>query len=453
MEHIAILGLGIEGKSLLKFWQKRGAKITLCDENETLKIPTDLKSVNLKLGQKAFKNLKGYDLIFKSPGIYPGKINNFPKATSLTSWFFDNCPCPIIGVTGTKGKGTTATLIYRLLKAAHLDVYLGGNIGTPPLDFWHKLSAKSLVVLELSSFQLQTLKKSPHLAVILNITSDHLDYHASIKEYRDAKANIIKYQTKDDFVIANADYQVSNSLGRKSKGTFLQISTRKNIKYGAQIKGDDLILKPEIINSNGRQSFNKSLKIIPIKKVGLLGKHNLENILPAIAVASLLDVSPSTMRKVISDFKGLPHRLEPLGVKKGVDYYNDSFSTTPETSIAAIQAFQKPLILIAGGSEKHSNFKDWAKVCATQKNLKVVILTGKAAANRMADNLKTALEKQKSDLQIFRENKLKQAMALAITKAKKGDVILLSPACASFEEFANYKIRGEKFKKLFHKGI
>ncbi len=438
---IAILGYGIEGKALAKYFKHYGAELTICDQNPKVKVREKAK---VKLGRSAFKGLKNFDMVFKSPGIplkQLGKAaSRIQNLTTLTRYFFEHCPCPIIGVTGTKGKGTTSTLIYEILKAAGYDVYLGGNIGVPPLEFLGKLKKPSWVVLELSSFQTQDLKQSPHIVVVLKTTSDHMDYHKNLKEYHYAKARLLRHQRKEDIVITNIDYSICIKIARKSKGQHFSVSTRRRVAQGAYIKQGKIILK------NGK----KAITIMPVKEVGLIGAHNLENVLPAVIVAGLLDVSPPTIRKAVALFKGLPHRLEHVATMNKVAYYNDSFSTTPETSIAAVQAFDAPIHLIAGGSEKFSDFKEWAKVCMAAKNLKTIILTGKQSATRMAEALAQATPSTptKNSPLILRVRDLAEAMAAAQGHAAPRDIILLSPACASFEEFPNYKVRGETFKKL-----
>lgn len=433
---IAILGYGIEGKALAQYFKRRKAEITIFDQNPNLKVR---EKVKVKLGKNAFKGIKGFDVVFKSPGIPPGQVEGIKNLTTLTRYFFEHCPCPIVGVTGTKGKGTTSTLIYEMLKAAGYDVYLGGNIGVPPLEFLGKLKEKSRVVLELSSFQTQDLDRSPHIAIVLKTTSDHMDYHKNLKDYHRAKSQLLRHQKKEDVVITNVDYSTCVKIARKSKGLHFSVSTRRRVAQGAYVKRGKIILK------NGK----KSITMMSAKEVGLIGSHNLENILPAVVTAGLLDVSPITIRTVAAAFKGLPHRLEHVATADKVLYYNDSFSTTPETATAAVKAFDAPIHLIAGGSEKFSDFAEWGKECAHAQNLKTILLTGNQSAARMAAALNTALKKSpRASLTILRPPTLRAAMAAAKNLAHPGDVILLSPACASFEEFPNYKVRGETFRKL-----
>lgn len=391
------------------------------------------------MGPDAFKQIGRFDAVFKSPGIPPERLGEIENLTTLTNYFFEHCPCPIIGVTGTKGKGTTSTLIYELLKAGGADAYLGGNIGLPPLEFLGKLKKKSVVVLELSSFQTQDLKHSPHVAVILNTTSDHMDYHPTVADYHGAKANLLRRQIESDNVVVNADYPATLKIAKVSPATRFTVSTKKSVARGAFVERGQIILK----NGTSR------VKLMPTKAVALLGAHNLENVLPAVTVASLLDVAPQTIRTVVETFKGLPHRLEEVPSPFPFRFINDSFSTTPETSIAAVRSFAKPVHLIAGGSEKFSDFGAWAKACVAQPNLKTLILTGDQSAARMFAALKSVLKKSPRPLlAILRLRNLREAVIAAKTYAKPSDVILLSPACASFEEFPNYKVRGETFRKL-----
>lgn len=430
---IAILGYGTEGKALVKYFRRRKVAITIFDQNPKVVVPDKYEKL---LGPEAFTNLKGFDAVFKSPGIPPERLEDVENLTSLTQFFFANCPCPIIGVTGTKGKGTTATLIYEMLVAAGYDAHLGGNIGVPPTTFLTKLKKSSIVVLEISSFQAQDLKQSPQTAVILMTTRDHMDYHTDVDEYHDAKANLVVHQTGHDQVVANADHKVSLAIAQKSLGTLFTVSTKKNVAQGAQIKDGTIMLKHKGAN----------IPVIKTKEVGLIGPHNLENILAAVAVGALYDVEPSTMNKVICDFRGLPHRLEFIKKVKGADYYNDSFSVNPEASIAGVRSFEKPLHLIAGGYERFADFKEWAKVCMAQKNLKTIVFTGKQSAERMFQELR-ALPPRK-DLKIVRLLNLREAIIATKTYAQKGDIVLLSPGCPSFDEFKNYKERGETFKAL-----
>lgn len=419
-ENIAILGRGIEGQALERYFQKKGfAQVTVLDEKED---------------PKAFQNLAQYDRIFRSPGIRldrPELQGLEAKLTSLTQYFFDHCPCPIIGVTGTKGKGTTSTLIYEMLKADGKDVYLGGNIGLPPTEFLDKLTPQSLVVLELSSFQLEDLKSSPHIAIVLNVTSEHLDHHPNTEAYRQAKTPIVRFQKPADIKIINEDYEGSRAFAALGEGKSYFYSRKK----------ESAAAEAHLHTEEGAEKIIALNKAIADRQdIALRGDHNLENVLPACLAATLLGVPAKTIQKTLRTFKGLPHRLEEVAQIKGVTYVNDSFSTTPETSIAGIQAFAEPLYLIAGGSEKHSDFTEWGKACAAAKNLKAVLLIGETAPR-----LEAALP---DSVNRVHTKTLEASLEWLQNKTEPGNVVLLSPACASFDQFDNYKHRGESFKKM-----
>ena len=420
---IAVVGLGVEGLSSVQYLRKHGAKITELDK---------------KQGEKYLDKLNKFDLIVRSPGVKLSElINNhssliISKITSQTKLFFDMCPCPIIGVTGTKGKGTTASLIYEMLKKDDQDVYLGGNIGKPPFEFLDKLATHSIVVLELSSFQLQDLTKSPHIAVMLMTTSEHLDYHKDTKEYVDAKRNILSYQSSQDFAIVNRDYPASNESDIYTDGKVYYVSRERSGRDGCYVEDGSIWLQKE-----GRKT-----KITANSQVKIPGGHNLENACAAIMAADLAGVSKENMVSVLKSFKGLEHRLELVRDVRGVKYYDDSFSTTPETAIAAIEAFKNPEILILGGSSKNSDFTELGKVISSHDNIKAIIGIGKEWPK-----IKSRIKNSELRILIEGAGNMQKIVQAAAKIAKKGDVVLLSPACASFDMFQNYKDRGEQFKR------
>ena len=420
---IAVIGSGVEGLSSEKYLKSKGAEVTLLDKNQ---------------GDDYLKDLDKYDLIIRSPGVKPSAIQNSElriknlKITSQTELFLELCPCPIIGVTGTKGKGTTSSLIYEMLKKQGFGAYLGGNIGLPPFDFLDKLNAHSVVVLELSSFQLIDLDKSPHIAVMLMTTSEHLDYHSSIEEYIGAKRNILKFQTENDFAILNRDYIASNESDIHTNAKVFYVSTERNGYDGCSIK-DNAVFS----TLNGKDE-----KIIDASEILLPGIHNLENVCAAVLAAILSGVSKENIVSVLKTFKGLEHRLELVDTINGVKYYDDSFSTTPETAIAAINAFKNPEILILGGSSKNSNFEELGRVISNAKNIKAIIGIGVEW-----QRIKAQFRVQNSKFIIIEEAKNMEQIVKAASKiALQGDVVLLTPACASFDMFKNYKDRGEQFK-------
>ena len=440
----AILGFGVEGQSAARFLLEKGAQVSVFDareeadlEQETIVRPRK-RGVSFQFNSYP-ETFSSFDFIIRSPGIRLSSsvIEKVRREkvplTSLIKLFFDFCPARIIGVTGTKGKGTTSSLIYEMLKKQGLDVYLGGNIGIPPLDFLDKLTESSWVVLELSSFQLQDLNKSPNIAVVLMITSEHLDYHKDAQEYVDAKRNILRFQTRTDFAVLNHDYPASSESDIHTDAKVYFVSHERDAERGCYIKDGFVIIKPD----------GEELKVIPTTDILLPGKHNWENATAASMAAFLAGVEVPNIAAVLKEFKGLEHRLELVKVVNGVRYYDDSLSTTPETAIAAIEAFEAPEILILGGSSKNSDFGELGRVIRDSKNIKAIIGIGEEW-QQIKSNIKNQISKIKTIEDCFNMQEIVQK-AGEITEP--GDVVLLSPACASFDMFKNYKERGEQFKK------
>ena len=445
---IAILGFGVEGRAMLRYLVKHGFhNTTVCDKNVDLKyaLPHGVSSV---LGPNYLDDLLSFDVIFRTPGVpflHPQiqlAKQNGVTVTSCSKFFIEHCPCPIIGVTGTKGKGTTCSLIFEMLKKTRKsflkNLFLGGNIGNPPIEFLHKLKGDHLVILELSSFQLQDLEKSPRYAVLLNTTSDHLDYHVDTGEYMRAKEGILATQNPDSVAVLNKDYTYFNHYKALVKGTLKLVSVKGKADDGAFVKKDEIFY-----SKNGKES-----KIADVSDVRLIGSHNLENILPAIVVAKEFDVSDSDILSVIKSFRNLPYRLEFVREFNGVKFYNDSYSTTPETSMAAVDSFEDPTVLIAGGYDKEADYDEWALKILTKPNLHTVILIGDTA-EKMEDALLTAESKlgeaEGSPTKILRRSTMEDAVVDAYAECEDGGVVILSPAAASFDMYENYKKRGDHF--------
>ncbi len=381
-----------------------------------------------------------FDLVVRSPGISPLsavvekiKAQNIP-VTSPTQIFFDLCPCRIIGITGTKGKGTTSSLIYEMLKASGVDAYLGGNIGLPPLSFLSALKTGSCAVLELSSFQLQDLTKSPQIGVFLMTTSEHLDYHKDVYEYIDAKRNLLRFQAPNDYAIVNRDYPASNESDVHTQGQVYKFSRELEVDRGAFIKDGFVWIK--------MKEGEPSQRVLAAEDILLPGKHNWENVCAASMAAYLAGVSISDIASVLKEFRGLEHRLELVRLFNGVRYYDDSFSTTPETAIAAIEAFSDPEILILGGSSKNSDFTELGRVIRSSTNIKAIIGIGDEWGR-----IRQAFDNEHLTFDIIEGCvNMQEVVAKAHEIATLGDVVILSPACASFDMFKNYKVRGEQFK-------
>lgn len=453
---IGILGIGMEGVSSARYLAGKGATVTVMDQKEEADLNHEeiaefkKQGVQIVTGNNAFNDLGEYAILVRSPGI-KRDLPEILKAetrktivTSQTKLFFDLCPAEIIGVTGTKGKGTTSSLIYAMLKAQNFDAYLGGNIGKPPFSFLDKLTPESKVVLEMSSFQLQDLTKSPHIGVLLMMTQEHLapdkkdspsqNFHTDIYEYIDAKRNIIRFQHKTDFAVLNRDYIASNESDLYTDAKVFYVSRERAVENGA-FKKDNAVW----LSKNGQEQ-----KIIDTKDILLPGGHNVENVCAAVAAATLTGVKKEAMVKVITTFKGLEHRLELVDTVNEVRYYDDSFSTTPETAIAAIEAFTDPKIIILGGASKNSDFTELGRVIRESKSIKAIIGIGLEW-----EKIKEKI--QDSRFKIYERCKnMPEIVKTAYETAEPGDVVLLSPACSSFDMFKNYKERGEQFKKEVH---
>ncbi len=436
---IAILGYGLQGKSAYEYWHKAGNEILICDQNPDLEVP---KGANVQLGPDYLKGLADFDILVRIASLhprdlraaYPDNPDLLSRVTTNTNEFFKVCPTKnIIGVTGTKGKGTTCTLIAKILEASGKKVHLGGNIGTPPLDML-KVGIKpdDWVVLELANFQLIDLKYSPHIAACLMVVPEHQDWHEDMDEYIAAKQQLFLRQTVDDIAIYNRNSAHSQEVAKVSVGKHLSYEVpgpgaEPSAKTGAYVLGDTINMD--------------DASICKISDVALLGRHNLDNVCAAIAATwQITNRNSDAIKKVISSFKGLEHRLELVRELNGVQYYDDSFGTTPETAIVAIQAFDQPKVVILGGSDKGAEFADLAQVVAAN-NVKAVILIGDTAPQ-----IEQALKAAGYEHIVVGGGDMKSIVAAAQAQALPGDVVLLSTACASFDMFKNYKDRGEQFK-------
>lgn len=439
---IALLGFGVEGESSASYLVSKNAKVVVFDPRD--RVDSDPKIID-HLEQEGVEfifgrypeNFSDFDLVLRSPGIKLSSsiiqkaLNEGKVVTSQTQLFFDLCPAPIIGVTGTKGKGTTSTLIYEMLKKEGFTAFLGGNIGTPPFTFLDNLTHESKVVLEMSSFQLQDLHSSPHIAVMLMTVPEHMDYHENMEEYVEAKRNILRFQKPEDVTILNVDFPPTRESDLFTDGQIYHVSRVHDVEKGCFIKDDAIFLKMK----------GNTEKVIEAKDIKLPGKHNLENACAAILAAVLAGAKMKAIVSVLKEFTGLPHRLELVATVNGVRYYDDSFSTTPETTIAAIEAFTDPKILILGGSSKKADFAELGKIISESDSIKAIIGIGvewKQIKPHITNSKIKIVEGCESMEEI-----VKNAAALG----KLGDIVLLSPACASFGMFKNYKHRGEEFKK------
>jgi UDP-N-acetylmuramoylalanine--D-glutamate ligase len=443
-KRLALVGFGAEGRSAAYFLAKAGARVEVFDSKPESSFPAamvaDLKKLGVIFYFEAMGPFVGFDAIVRSPGISPTTPELAAAAkqgisfTSATKIFFDLCPCPIVGVTGTKGKGTTSSLIYQMLLAAGKDAYLCGNIGAPALNFLEKMTPDSIVVYELSSFQLMEMDKSPRIAVVLMITNDHLDFHSTNKDYVSAKANIVKFQKEGDMAVINRDYPSSLGMAELTSAQKYYVSRKEKVSDGAYVEGGAVMLA----------KGGEARKIIEASEVPLAGEHNLENVCAAVMVADLLGVSDAAMAQAIKSFKALPHRLEFVCEAGGVKYYDDSISTTPESSIAAMRSFAAPKVLILGGSNKGADWQEFASALSGEASLKAIIGIGEEWPR-----IKEAIfnnGQMNPRVQIVENMKtMPEVVGAAQGIAQSGDVVILSPGCASFDMFKNYQDRGEQF--------
>lgn len=443
-KRVAVAGFGIEGQAAVGFLLQDRIIPLVYDEKPETDFSADTVKAYRDQGVEfhfaTLDGLEGADVIIRSPGIQPEKPALLAahrkgiEITSITKIFFERAKGITIGVTGTKGKGTTSSLIAEILKNAGKDVHLGGNIGLPAISFVEDLTDDSYTVYELSSFQLMDLTRSPHIAVVLMVTSEHLDYHPTQGEYVEAKAPIVKFQSSEDMVVANRDYEHSFAIANRSHGKKFWVSRRGAVQDGCFIGSGKVM-----IAEGG--AFEE---IIETKDIFLPGPHNLENICAATMVARLLGVPNAVIRETLEKFRGLPHRLEFVGQVDGVRYFNDSFSTTPESAIAAVNAFTMPKVMILGGSTKGADFSTLGALIAHDGSVKAIVGIGVEWPK-----IKDAILRAGGHVPVLVEGcvSMGQIVERARGVASPGDVIVLSPACASFDMFKSYKDRGEQFKK------
>lgn len=428
---VAIVGYGVEGRVSADYWHKLGNDVTVCDADDSLKIP---KKYRARLGQDYLKGLDEFGLIVRTAGLNPQKIlaanlehpEIKARITTSLNEFLVKCPSThTVGVTGTKGKGTTSTLIAKLLEARGKTVHLGGNIGIAPLKLLPKIKKEDWVVLELSSFQLSDVSRAPHIAVCLMVVAEHLDWHEDLEDYTQAKANLFALQRSADKAIYYGQSELSRQIASRSPGKKVPYSTAP----GAFVKNDGMI----VMGYSHQEIIHRS-------KVKLLGEHNLQNICAALTTVYEALGSIDKAGAVLHGFKGLEHRLELVRTFEGVKYYDDSFGTTPETAIVAMRAFAEPKVMILGGSDKGASFEELTNEVITGNVRHVVAIgkTGPAIA---------ALLRTKGYSSITEgAGSMEKIVKAAKKQAKKDDVVLLSTGCASFGLFKNYKDRGYQFK-------
>ena len=440
----AVVGLGVSNRPLINFLIGMGTVVSGFDkkkENEFPEIAAELKGkgVTLILGDNYLDKLTGYDVIFKTPGMRID-CDALKKAdaegayiTSEMEEFVRYCPAKIFGVTGSDGKTTTTSLIYSMLIEDGYKTWVGGNIGTPLFTRIEEMKSSDKVVLELSSFQLMTMDVSTDVAVITNLSPNHLDMHKNMEEYVRSKENIFRYQNAGDLLVLNKDNEITNSMASKAVGRVLMFSTKEKPESGAWYANGSLYLNSE--------------KVCDKKDIILKGMHNVENFLAAFC-ALFEDVKIESMKKVAETFSGVDHRCEFVRELDGVKYYNDSIASSPSRTVAGLTAFEKPVILIAGGYDKNLPFEPLAE--QGMDYIKTLILVG-ATKDKIKAAFEKEFEKRGTAIPVIMADTFEEAVKKARETAREGDIITLSPACASFDMFVNFEKRGNAFKEIVNK--
>ena len=443
---VAIIGLGVSNIPLIDYMHNVGAKVTVFDNRIIEDIPKDTMkkitdyAMEFSFGPNNLSKLTGFDIIFRSPSCMPTipelqkEVQRGAILTTEIEMLMKLCPGKVIGVTGSDGKTTTTTLIYEILKANGYNCYLGGNIGTPLFTKLEEMTPDDIVVLELSSFQLMGMEISPSISVITNITPNHLNVHKDYEEYIEAKKNIFKYQNEDGIVVLNYDNPITRASAKEANGKVIFFSSKNKLD-------DGMILDNGVI-----KECNDKLRrhILNTKDVSLRGIHNYENICAAIgATKSLIDIEECV--KVVTEFKGVQHRLELIREIDGVKWYNDSIGTSPTRTIAGLNSFDERIVLIAGGYDKHLDYAPIAKPIL--EKVDSLILIGDTAV-KIFDAVKEEEEKQGKHIDIYMCDEFKNVVLVAKKVAKPGQIVLFSPASASFDLFKNFEERGNKFKEL-----
>ena len=446
---VAIIGLGVSNLPLLDYMYEKKAKVTVFDDREedsiSKEIMDKIKSYNFEFffGENSLSNLKDFDIIFRSPSCLPTRkelaeeANRGAIVTTEIEMLMKMCPCKIIGITGSDGKTTTTSIIHHILEKSGKKAYLGGNIGTPLFTKLSEMEPNDIVVLELSSFQLMGMEISPDIAVITNITPNHLNIHKDYQEYIDSKKNIFKFQNENGILILNYDNEITRNCAKEANGKVIFFSSKEKLDNGFIV--DEKIIK---------QCNDKIRKhILNTNEVLLRGNHNYENIATAIAATSSL-VSLEQAISAIKEFTAVEHRLEFVREIDGVKWYNDSASSSPTRTISGLNSFDEPITLIAGGYDKNLDYEPIAKPIIDKVNH--LILMGQTSG-KIFDAVKEELEKQNKKLPINICNNLEETIKLAKKVTKSGEVVLFSPASASFDMFKNAVERGKKFKEIVQK--
>ena len=454
-KHVLVIGAARQGQALTRHLIDHGARVTLNDhkpeaEQASVRASLNGRPVDLVFGSHPLTLLDGTDLVCVSGGV-PLTLPLIEEAyrrgipvTNDSQLFMESVPCPVIGITGSAGKTTTTTLVGRMAQiaveqrlVAHPKAWVGGNIGTPLIDQLDQIKAEDLVILELSSFQLELMTASPHLAAVLNITPNHLDRHTSMAAYTAAKQRILDFQSARDKAVLNREDPGSFGLRAAVKGSLVTFGFHQSDLPGTYLDGD-------LISVNDGKG---STALFSRELIQLRGQHNVLNVIAAAAIAWSAGIPVEAMTAALMGFSGVPHRLEYIRTYNGARWYNDSIATAPERTIAAIRAFSEPLVLLLGGRDKNLPWEELAKL--VKERVKHVILFGEAAA-KISDALKRAPTSEKP-VTIISCSSLEEAVQAAAAFASDGDVVLLAPGGTSYDHFKDFEERGDRFKQWVNK--
>ena len=436
-KRIAVLGLGVSNRPLVRLLLEFGCRVTGCDRTPREKLDEEVLELEklgatLSVGEGYLDNVEA-DVLFRTPGMHPGNPaiqalrQRGAKVTSEMEVFFEVCPCNLIAVTGSDGKTTTTTLVSEMLKASGKTVWLGGNIGTPLLPKCRQMKKDDFAVVELSSFQLMDMERSPQRALITNLAPNHLDIHKDMQEYVDAKKNIFRFQGADGILVLNADNAITAQFRGNGETRFFSRKERTNCVW----------------EENG-VIYRRGEKLLESKEILIPGTHNIENYMAAIALVEGL-ATDDAVRQVARTFGGVEHRIELVRVKDGVRFYNDSIASSPSRTIAGLRSFPEKVILIAGGYDKHIPYDVLGpEICAHVKKL----FLGGATGPKIREAVENSPEYKPGFPEIEDCADFTAAVYAAAKAARKGDVVLMSPASAAFDQFKNFMVRGEYYKKL-----
>jgi UDP-N-acetylmuramoylalanine--D-glutamate ligase len=434
-----VVGLGKSGVASALFMKAHGARVTVSDTKSGDELRNEIPvlldhGITVETGGHGDRTFRGQDLIVVSPGV-PVDAPPLVQARSLGETVIGEIelaaqflPGPIVAITGSNGKTTTTTLTGEIMTAAGLPTLVGGNIGTPAISLAERAKPETVVVLEISSFQLETIQTfRPKIAVVLNVTPDHLDRHRTFEIYTDAKARIFENQQGSDFAVLNADDPTCVALGARTRAQVFWFSRQKEVQQGAWVRDGNIVFR----DSKGQR------EILQVSDIPLKGAHNLENVLAAVCSGVLMGCAPERVRQAVRDFKAVEHRLEFVATIGGVDYYNDSKATNVDATIKALESFPANIHLILGGKDKGSDYTVLNDLI--RQRVKRIYTIGAAAAK---------IESQVKGAEIVHAETLENAIRKAHATAQPGDVVLLAPACASFDQFKNYEHRGKVFKEI-----